>query len=159
MIIVVSGSRSITSYEVVKTVIENSGFQVDELIHGHQNGKFVLDPTTGRSDWFPTVDLLSEKWAKENGVPVKRMPAEWNKFGLGAGSVRNNNMILYAIRRAKEVQSSAGAIFCHDGTSKGTIDCLNKAKWHGVQICKATCRQGNIEYEWINTSQRGFSLA
>lgn len=42
------------------------------------------------------ADTCGEEWALERGLPVKRFPAKWDKFGLGAGHIRNRQMALYA---------------------------------------------------------------
>lgn len=39
------------------------------------------------------ADSLAGKWAEENGVARCVFPANWNKFGKGAGHVRNKNML------------------------------------------------------------------
>ena len=40
--------------------------------------------------------LLGEVWAKKNKVPVKKFPADWEKFGKSAGYRRNQQMAEYA---------------------------------------------------------------
>lgn len=69
MILVVSGSRSITDYDVVADTIERSLFvEIVELWHGGQAGKRV------DGVWMPTVDLLAALWANKNHIPVKNIP-------------------------------------------------------------------------------------
>ena len=56
------------------------------------------------------VDKAGERWAEERGIPVKRMPANWDEEGPGAGYNRNRRMALYA----------DALVAVWDGKSKGT---------------------------------------
>lgn len=42
------------------------------------------------------VDTAGEMWAKKNNIPVKKFPADWEKFGKSAGYRRNQQMAEYA---------------------------------------------------------------
>jgi len=42
------------------------------------------------------ADSDGEVWAELEGVPVRRFPAEWKRYGRGAGIVRNREMVEYA---------------------------------------------------------------
>lgn len=61
------------------------------------------------------ADTLGEAWAEEYGVPVKKFPANWNKYGKRAGHVRNELMGNYADE----------LIAFWDGESKGTKDMID----------------------------------
>ena len=79
--IVVSGSREYNNYEEAKKYIDVCISKIKyeyKLI-------FVLGVCRG-------ADLLGERYAEENGYPIERYPAEWNKFGKKAGSLRNQKM-------------------------------------------------------------------
>lgn len=39
------------------------------------------------------VDKYAREWADENGVDGKDYPAEWDRFGLSAGPIRNSEML------------------------------------------------------------------
>lgn len=39
------------------------------------------------------ADALASKYAKEQGIPEEVYPAEWDKYGHGAGPVRNHRML------------------------------------------------------------------
>ena len=56
------------------------------------------------------IDKLGELWAKHRGIPVKRMPADWDKHGKAAGAIRNREMAVYA----------DGALILWDGESRGS---------------------------------------
>lgn len=68
------------------------------------------------------ADLSGETWAKRNGVPVKKFPADWERYGKGAGYIRNQHMADYADR-----------LIIFPG-GKGTADMMRKAKSKGLPI-------------------------
>jgi hypothetical protein len=80
MKVIVAGSRTIHDYDAVKEAIENSGFQVDEVVSGSS----------------PGVDRLGEEYAEEKGIPVQRFKANWAVYGRGAGYKLNEAMARYA---------------------------------------------------------------
>lgn len=117
MIVVVSGSRTITDYRIVADAIERSLFvEITELWHGAQPGKYV------DGVWMPTVDLLAALWSNKNHIPVRTFPADWNKHGKAAGPIRNSEMATEASRSS----IGAGLVAVWDGTSHGTDDCVRK---------------------------------
>lgn len=116
MIAFVSGSRTITQYEVVAEVLERAWFEITELCHGDQpgirvNGKFV-----------ETVDRLAGRWARTNNIPVTPFPANWNLYGKSAGPRRNQEMS----DAAKKQRDNVFLIAIWDGSSTGTADCFKR---------------------------------
>lgn len=108
MSIVIAGSRSITDYTVLCDAIFLSDFSIEEVVSGCARG----------------VDSLGERWAEENGVPVKRFPANWERFGRAAGMYRNAEMARYA----------SGGIILWDGESRGTLDMIDKLRRLGKPV-------------------------
>ena len=106
MRVIVAGSRGITNYQVVKKAIEESGFEVTEVVSGKAAG----------------VDTLGEEWAEENGIPVKEFPAEWQRFGKAAGHLRNGDMAIYG--------EALVAVMLPD--SRGTLNMIKQAKQRGL---------------------------
>lgn len=39
------------------------------------------------------ADALADQWARSRGVPVKAFPADWDRYGRGAGPIRNRAML------------------------------------------------------------------
>lgn len=83
--------------------------------------------------WVPTVvlsggargaDFMGEKWAQEKGIPVERYPADWEKYGLGAGPRRNVQMA----KRADALVAFLGK------AGKGTMDMIINANRVGLRI-------------------------
>lgn len=108
---VICGSRSIIDYEIVEKTIKESKFTITEVVSGCAAG----------------VDLLGEKWAKQNDIPISKFPAEWEKYGKLAGYIRNKQMVDY-------VTPDGCVIAVWDGISKGTVHTIKYAKEKGVKI-------------------------
>ena len=70
------------------------------------------------------ADKLGEKFAKENGYPIKQFPADWDKNGKGAGYIRNAQMAEYA----------DALIVFWDGKSKGTKHMIDLAKRANLKL-------------------------
>lgn len=98
MKVVIAGSRHITDRLGLVKAIEQSGFEITEVVCGKSRG----------------VDSLGEAWARANEIPVKEMPADWAKFGKIAGPIRNSDMAKYA----------DAAIILWDGKTKGTLNMI-----------------------------------
>jgi hypothetical protein len=82
---IVAGSRLIEDYSIVVRAIEGCDFKdkITEVVSGKAIG----------------VDTLGERWAEENGLPVKPFPVEpheWILYGKSAGYLRNEEMADYA---------------------------------------------------------------
>lgn len=73
---IIAGSRYITSAAVVYQVIEQSGFEITEVVSGCALG----------------VDTIGELYAHDNGIPVRSYPADWATHGKAAGPIRNKEM-------------------------------------------------------------------
>ena len=41
------------------------------------------------------ADTCGEEWARSKGIPIKRFPADWDKYGKNAGIIRNGEMARY----------------------------------------------------------------
>jgi len=106
--VVIAGSRGITDMSMVETAIEESGFQIDEVVCGGAKG----------------VDSLGARWAKANGIPVKWFPAQWHRYGKRAGMERNIDMARYA----------DALIAVWDGKSIGTAHMLRIAPLHALKV-------------------------
>ena len=72
------------------------------------------------------ADRSGEAWARSNGIPVYRHPADWDRFGISAGHRRN-----------LEMANISDAVICWwDGNSRGTanmIECA-KAQWKLMRV-------------------------
>lgn len=105
---IIAGSRYVISYDLVRHVIADSGFTITEVVSGCARG----------------VDAFGEIWAKRNGVPVRKFPADWNTHGKEAGPIRNQQMADYA----------EALIAIPGPESRGTWDMVRRAKARGLRV-------------------------
>lgn len=103
MKLIIAGSRTFDDYTLVCEIMTrfvNNVEPVDEVVCGGAKG----------------ADSLGKRWADENNVPVKLMPAKWSE-GKAAGPDRNKAMAAYG----------DALIAFWDGVSPGTknmIQCM-----------------------------------
>lgn len=83
------------------------------------------------------ADSISTDFAKCFSLPYHEMDAEWHKFDLSAGCIRNSEMLNRMTRDF--TGSKMKAIFFWDGESSGTHDMLKKVK-------RATLNGYEIDY-------------
>lgn len=66
------------------------------------------------------ADKIAEYLGKKKGFKVEVFPADWNKYGLGAGPVRNKQML-------DQNPSIVIAFHSDIDNSKGTKNCITQA--------------------------------
>lgn len=74
------------------------------------------------------ADVMAEDFWYMLDLPVERHPARWSVLGTSAGIVRNDAMV----RRGADV---CVAFFQHE-RSRGTLDCVARAKERGIPTVK-----------------------
>ena len=99
---IIAGSREITDFKVIQEAVEKSAFTVTEVVSGRARG----------------VDKLGEHWASLNEIDITPFPADWARYGRGAGFKRNVEMSEYA----------DALIAVWDGKSMGTKHMIDQAK-------------------------------
>lgn len=114
MKVIIAGSRTIDDYNEVELAMKESGFSPTEIVSGGARG----------------VDQLGEAWAVSHGIPFIQFIPDWETQGRYAGFLRNIQMADYA----------DAAVFCWDGQSKGTAQCISEMKKRikPIHIHKAT---------------------
>lgn len=71
------------------------------------------------------IDTLAAQWAMRNLVPLVELRPDWNKYGKGAGHVRN-----------KQIAERADLVLlAWDGQSKGTLSTW-RAAWKLARPCE-----------------------
>ena len=73
---------------------------------------FINEVTEIVSGTARGIDRLGEELAQEHAIPVKKFPADWNRFNKAAGPIRNREMGEYA----------DGALILCDGISTGSLN-------------------------------------
>ncbi len=110
MKVIIAGGRNFVDYDLLKSTC-------DYMLSKISNVEIVSGCSRG-------ADLLGEKYAEEAGFSIKKFPADWEKYGKGAGYKRNSEMASYA----------DCLIAFWDGDSRGTRHMINTAKKRGLQI-------------------------
>lgn len=110
---IICGSRDINDYELLKSAIKESGFNITEVISGCAFG----------------ADRLGERWARENDVKLSQYPAEWELYGKLAGRIRNMKMLTLILP-----PENGCVIALWDGESKGTAHMVEITKKANVKL-------------------------
>jgi hypothetical protein len=147
MILVITGSRSITDYAIVCAAFDTLPYrdEISVLLSGHQPGVKIETPTGVK--WVETVDLLAERWAKERGIPVLPFPAKWHENGVynpRAGFERNADMIHAAIELSEKRKEEWACLAVWDKKSKGTAQAWKYAKKMGGDVTVYTPIAENV---------------
>lgn len=103
---IIAGSRGIVRYTDLLIALKEINWIITEVVSGRAKG----------------VDHLGEFFAEDNLIKLTKFPAQWNKFGLGAGMIRNREMAKYA----------EAALILWDGQSKGTKNMISLANEYGL---------------------------
>jgi len=117
--VVIAGSRSFDSREIideymigiVKFLAEIRAPEISEVVSGTARGG----------------DYQGELWARRNGIPIKKMPADWDRHGRSAGHKRNAEMAKYA-------GEEGIVVIFWDGASRGSAGMIDQ----GGRYCKHT---------------------
>lgn len=96
--VIIAGSRTYNDYKFASNKIR---FYLSQI--PSNNITIVSGGAKG-------ADAIGERYAKENKIPLKIFPANWEKFKRSAGFIRNTEMANYATH----------LIAFWDGKSKGT---------------------------------------
>lgn len=110
MKVIVAGSRNFNNYSLLEKTLNS-------FSETHGSIEIVSGGARG-------ADTLGERYAKEHNCPLKVFPAEWDKFGKGAGYIRNAEMAAYA----------DALVAFWDGQSKGTKHMIELAQRSGLTV-------------------------
>lgn len=108
--VIIAGSRSFNDFELLVA-------KCDKLLSAKTEGEVVSGTARG-------TDQLGENYAKERGFPIKKFPANWEKYGKIAGYKRNEEMADYA----------DALIAFWDGLSPGTKHMISTAEKKGLKV-------------------------
>lgn len=108
--VIIAGSRTFDNFEVL---VERCDYFLRNL------GEVTIVSGTARG-----ADKLGEMYAEMREFPIKRFPADWDKYGKKAGHIRNEQMAQFA----------EYLILFWDGKSKGSANMLMNAKKYNLKI-------------------------
>lgn len=107
--------------------------------------EFHLDHLYSRGGYLNVVeggakgaDRCAGQWAarmRAHGVGWLRIPADWARYGKGAGPVRNGQMLAYLLQ-ARDLGHTVGVLAFHDDldSSRGTRSMVTIAQAAGVPV-------------------------
>lgn len=102
MKLAIIGSRDFTDYKLLCDELKPYLNKITLVISGGAKG----------------ADLLGERWARDNNIPIKIFYADWERLGIKAGYIRNHDIIINA----------ECVVSFWDGKSNGTK--------HSMSLCK-----------------------
>lgn len=108
--LIVAGTRTFKDYGLLKVELDKiraAGYEF-EIVSGTAQG----------------ADKLGEQYAIEHNLPIKRFPANWEKYGKSAGYKRNAEMAEYG---------NCCMVFW-DGKSPGSSHMIDIAKSKGLLV-------------------------
>ena len=105
---IIAGSRSFNDYELLFAILDNLDWNITEIVSGGCYG----------------ADLLGERWATSQNIPIKRFIPDWNKHSRAAGPIRNKQMAEYA----------EALVAFWNIESKGTKNMIETARKLGLKI-------------------------
>jgi len=112
--VLVSGKRDFTDYDRFRKIMDESLKDIEddiEIVEGGAKG----------------TDALARRYALERGLKCREFAALWDINGRAAGPIRNTEMVKFVSGK------KCKAVFFWDGRSKGTGDCLRKARKAGIE--------------------------
>lgn len=112
MKLIVAGGRDFDNYDKLKQ-------ELDALTSTIKDSSVEIVCGMARG-----ADSLGERYAKENNLPIKYFPANWNSNGKSAGYIRNEEMARYATH----------LVAFWDGESKGTKHMINLAEKYDLVV-------------------------
>ena len=118
MIAIFCGSREWKDEEAIRKVMSCLELDGLTILHGAQRG----------------ADILSGEVARELGVGIIPVPAEWETFGLSAGPIRNEQMKNIAVLAGKKYSQPVRCYAFHEDPmlGSGTRDMVKRARKAGI---------------------------
>ncbi len=112
MRVLITGGRNFDDTTLVTTTLDavHVSSPITTLIHGVARG----------------ADTLAGEWASRNDIKVVACPANWKRYGRGAGPIRNREML----------ELSPDLLVAFPG-GRGTADMISAAEQKGIPIRKA----------------------
>ena len=112
--VLVLGKRDFTDYIIFRCILDKSLASINDniiIVEGGARG----------------TDALAKQYAIEHHYEFIEFPADWDKYGKAAGIIRNDEMVNFI------KDKPCKALFFWDGQSRGTGDCLRRAKRAGIK--------------------------
>ena len=105
---IIAGSRDIVDYSALEKAIGGCDWNITEVVCGGARG----------------VDLLGERWARNNNINIEYYIPDWDKYGKSAGYIRNSLM----------ADNAEALIAIWDNKSRGTKHMIDLAYEKGLKV-------------------------
>jgi len=92
--------------------------QALDAVHREQRIKLLVHGDA------PGADRMAGRWAEDNGIDVRKFPAEWSRHGKRAGPIRNYQMLS---------ESAPDLVLAFPGGS-GTQHCVDEAERLRIKV-------------------------
>jgi hypothetical protein len=119
MKVAIVGDRQVTDYNIIVKAIQQSGFDITEVVSGGARG----------------VDSLAVRWAQDNGLPYVEFKADWNNIKVAGAIVKTNKWgkkynAMAGFQRNQQIVDYAEAVIAIQpyGPTSGTQDTVKKTK-------------------------------
>jgi predicted Rossmann fold nucleotide-binding protein DprA/Smf involved in DNA uptake len=124
--VVIAGCRDYNNYDEAKLYID---FCLSNI--RRENDIVIV------SGCASGADAIGERYARQNGFKVEKYPANWEKYGRGAGPIRN-----------KQMAQACDYVICFwDGKSRGTKSMIEFAREYNKPVkIKKICAENNYLY-------------
>jgi hypothetical protein len=123
---IIAGGRAFDSMHVLLRAIDESGFEISEVVSGACG--IDADVVSREHRTALGADGLGETYARLNGLPVRRFYAAFSKSGPKAGPMRNAVMAEYAA----DALPAAGLIALPGG--RGTASMIREARKRRLHV-------------------------
>ncbi len=110
MRILVCGGRKYNNYNRLCEYLDalDEEIIISEVIQGGANG----------------ADSLAKRWADARGIPTQTFMADWDRYGNGAGNIRNQEML--DVAKPDRVVAFPG--------NEGTKDMVTRSRFEDVEV-------------------------
>jgi len=120
---IIAGSRWIENYDIVCQAIDESEFDITEIVSGKANG----------------VDTLGENWATAHDIPIASFPANWSNLKTKGAVIRTGKYGKYnaaagPLRNKKMAEYAEALILVWDGVSRGSKNMLELGRKYNLKI-------------------------
>ena len=123
MRVIVCGPRDFDEYDTICDAIEESGFDITEIVSGSAKG----------------VDTLGEQWATDNDIPFVIFKPDWNNVNKAGAKIKTNDWgKVYnanaGFDRNAEMVDYADACIAIDTGSAGTGSTIKLSKEANIPL-------------------------
>jgi YspA, cpYpsA-related SLOG family len=89
------------------------------------------------------ADKMADDWARSVGHRPERHPADWRRYGQGAGMIRNAEMVATGVHLVLAfIAPCVDVDRCHRARphgSHGSSNCADLARKRGIEVREFTC--------------------